>query len=212
MATYPENVDEASVLPPWWVILLYGIVALILGLFLVTSPKMTILTLVEFLGFYWVVSGIISIVEIFLTRSNVGWKILHGAVGILAGLTVLLNPVASAIFIPSLIALVVAIEGIIIGITSIIRAFKEHSWGMGFLGVLSFLIGLGLLVSPYFGALPLSILFGVLAIIGGVAAIILSFRARAEERSSSLSHPNPTYQQVPVTGPDEKPDSEEYTE
>ena len=43
---------------PWWVVLLEGIIALILGIFFLTSPYMTLLVLVTFLGAYWFVSGI----------------------------------------------------------------------------------------------------------------------------------------------------------
>ena len=159
---------------PWWVVLLTGIAALILGFLLLTEPGMTTLALVQFLGVYWFVAGIFSIVEIFLNSHNWGWKLVLGIIGILAGITILRHPVTSAIFIPSLIVIFVAIEGIIFGFVSVVRAFSEHSWGMGILGALSVVFGFLILFSPQVATLALPVVIGILAIVGGIVAIVNS--------------------------------------
>ena len=53
----------------WWVFLLQGIAAFLLGVMLLTAPGATLLTLVTFLGFYWIVSGVLSFVQMFVDRS-----------------------------------------------------------------------------------------------------------------------------------------------
>ena len=150
---------------------------------------MTILTLVQFLGAYWFIAGIFSIVEIFFNSHHWGWKLALGIIGILAGLTILRHPVTSAIFIPTLIVYIVAFEGIIFGIVLFIRAFTEHSFGMGILGVLSVLFGIGILFAPAFSVFTITFLISILAIIGGVVAIVMSFRVRGEERAAAPSQP-----------------------
>ena len=211
MTTYPDNIDSVQNEVPWWVILLTGITALILGLLIVTSPAMTILTLVQFLAVYWLIGGIYWIVEIFFNSHNWGWKLAGGIIGILAGLTILKHPITSGIFIPALVIFFVAIEGIIMGIVSIFRAFREHSWGLGFLGILSILFGVAIFLAPLIAAQVLTLFVGIMAIIGGISAIFMSIRVHGEERRPALSQPTPTYQQVPVTGPDETetPESKE---
>ena len=41
----------------WWLFLLQGIAAIILGLMLITAPGATLLVMVTFLGFYWLIEG-----------------------------------------------------------------------------------------------------------------------------------------------------------
>jgi uncharacterized membrane protein HdeD (DUF308 family) len=53
----------------WWFFLLEGIAGIILGILLLTDPGATILVLVTFLGFYWLVMGILALVRMFIDRS-----------------------------------------------------------------------------------------------------------------------------------------------
>jgi hypothetical protein len=50
----------------WWVFLLQGIAGILLGLMLIAAPGATLVTLVLFLGFYWIVSGVLSLVQVFV--------------------------------------------------------------------------------------------------------------------------------------------------
>ncbi|MBK7916549.1 MAG: DUF308 domain-containing protein [Chloroflexi bacterium] len=43
---------------PWWAVLIQGISALIIGILLITNPAMTTIVLVQFVGIYWLISGI----------------------------------------------------------------------------------------------------------------------------------------------------------
>ena len=47
----------------WWLFLLQGIAAIILALMLLTAPGQTLLVMVTFLGFYWLIEGILSLVR-----------------------------------------------------------------------------------------------------------------------------------------------------
>jgi uncharacterized membrane protein HdeD (DUF308 family) len=44
----------------WWVFLLQGFAGIILGLMLVTQPGATIAALTIFLGFYWLITGLLD--------------------------------------------------------------------------------------------------------------------------------------------------------
>ena len=69
----------------WWLVLLEGIVAVIVGIFLITNPASTLIFLVTFLGIYWLVTGVINLITLFWNRSQWGWKLFTGIVGIIAG-------------------------------------------------------------------------------------------------------------------------------
>ena len=53
-----------SVTIPWWLILPEGIAAVIIGIFLLTAPGITLLFLVQVTGFFWLIGGILRIVSI----------------------------------------------------------------------------------------------------------------------------------------------------
>jgi uncharacterized membrane protein HdeD (DUF308 family) len=77
---------------PWWLVLLEGIAAIILGLLLLTAPQATLLVLVQLLGIYWLVKGIFQIISIFIDSSRWGWKLFAGILGIVAGIIILGHP------------------------------------------------------------------------------------------------------------------------
>jgi len=163
---------------PWWLVLLEGIFAVIIGISLLSQTAMTVSIIVRILGLYWLFGGILAIVSIFFNRTNWGLKLLAGIVGIIAGLLVILNPVISTILVPSLIVSLIAIGGLIIGLIDLVRAFKGAGIGTGVLGILSFVLGLLILLNPIYATIASAIVVGLVAIGGGVIAIIMAFRLR----------------------------------
>jgi uncharacterized membrane protein HdeD (DUF308 family) len=165
---------------PWWVVLIQGIAALILGVFLLTQPLMTTLVLVQFIGLYWLIAGIFSIIGIFIRKGEPwGWALFSGIVGILAGLVILgMGAFAAALLVSTTFVIVLGLWGIIIGIVNLIQAFKGGGWGVGILGALSIIFGILLIMRPVAAALALPWVFGIFGIVGGIIAIIAAFRLR----------------------------------
>lgn len=163
---------------PWWLVLIQGIAALIVGFFLLISPGMTAVVLVSFLGLYWFISGIFGIVSIFIDKTAWGWKLFSGILGIIAGIVILQHPLWSTVLVPTTLVWLLGFLGIIIGVTNLIQAFQGGGWGIGILGVLSILIGFFLVFNPLAGALALPLVLGVFGIVGGIAAIVMAFRLR----------------------------------
>jgi uncharacterized membrane protein HdeD (DUF308 family) len=167
---------------PWWVILLVGGAAVILGALLLTAPGATVAFLVQVLGWYWLVSGLFSIVSIFVSSQQWGWKLAAGALGIIAGLLVISHPLWSAVLIPTVLTLLLGIYGIIAGAVLLIGSFRGAGWGAAVLGVLAILLGVALIVAPFVATGAIIITAGILAVVGGVLAIISSFGMRREQR------------------------------
>jgi uncharacterized membrane protein HdeD (DUF308 family) len=86
----------ASASVPWWLLLIQGIAAVILGVLLLAAPAATLVLMIQLLGAYWLVGGVFSLVSMFVDRTNWGWKLLGGIVAILAGLAVLQHPSGAA--------------------------------------------------------------------------------------------------------------------
>ena len=105
---------------PWWVVLLQGIAAIIIGFFLVSRPAAGAIFLVQVLGWYWLITGIISLVMIFVDSTGWGWKLVIGILGIIAGLYIIRNPLQGTLVAMSTFVILVAIQGIIIGVINLI--------------------------------------------------------------------------------------------
>jgi uncharacterized membrane protein HdeD (DUF308 family) len=175
---------------PWWLVLLEGIAAIIVGFLLLISPIRTTVWLVQIMGFYWLIVGILAIVNIFLDHSLWGWKLFSGILGILAGLIVIRNPWWSTVLVVSLLVIVLAVQALIQGVIKLFHSFNGGGFGAFVLGLLNIIIGVVLLFNTLIAASILPFVVGILAIIGGIAAIIGAFRMHGHAAS-------PTMQQSP---------------
>jgi len=182
MTTTATNATIEHVFIPWWAILIEGIFSLIVGILLLTDPLATTLVIVQFLGILWLVTGVMSIVGIFMDKSMWGWKLVSGIIGIFAGLAVMQHPIFSAFLVPTVLVTIMGINGLIIGVIGLVGAFKGGGWAAGILGVLSLIFGILLLGSPFIAGLALPWVYGVMALAGGILAIFAAFRQRRTEK------------------------------
>jgi uncharacterized membrane protein HdeD (DUF308 family) len=169
---------------PWWLTLIAGISALIIGAILLWAPAKTKIDtyqlLVAILGIYWLVEGIFEIIAIFIDHSMWGWKLFIGIISIAAGAYILSYPIASGLALPKIFALVLGIWGLMYGIILLIMAFSGGGWGAGILGVLGIIFGLALIINYTATGMGISMVWSaaVLGVIGGIALIVQAFRQR----------------------------------
>ena len=176
MATTLLQTQQSEI---WWVFLLEGIAAIIFGALLLAAPGNTLVALVVFLGFYWLFTGVLELVRMFVDRSVPWiWSLLIGVLGIVAGILVLNHPLFAAMVLPTTLVIYLGVLGLVIGVLEIIGGFMGGGIGSFILGVINLLIGLLLLSSPMTAALAIPLVFGVLLLIEGVALIIWAFRVR----------------------------------
>jgi uncharacterized membrane protein HdeD (DUF308 family)/predicted flap endonuclease-1-like 5' DNA nuclease len=162
--------------------LIEGIALILLGLLFLARPVITGFVVVQILGIYFLISGIVSIVTIFTNRGHTGWKLFSGIVGIIAGLLVLAYPVWSLFLIPTTLVIVIALFGIVLGVVALLQAFQGGGWGVGILGVVMILFGLFLLFNPFAAALGLPFVLGIVGVVGGLLVVIMSFSLRSAEK------------------------------
>ncbi len=166
---------------PWWLVMIAGIAMFIIGLLILISPGRTLLIVVQLLGIYWLVTGILSLVSLCIDRTLWGWKLVSGILGILAGLIVIRDPLWSAVLVPSVLIIFLAIDALVIGVAQVIHAFGGGGFGLALLGILNVIFGLILLFNPLIGVLALPIILGIVALIGGILIAIRAFVSRRQE-------------------------------
>lgn len=160
---------------PWWVLLLWGILAIVLGYMFLSSPGITTELLITFMGAFWLIGGLFSIASLFLDRTNMGWKLFLAVIDIIAGILILMYPLYSTVFILGFFIIFVGFYACFIGGSYLFQAFRTKDAGSGVLGVISIVFGLLLLAHPLLSAGLLPLLAGVFCFLGGISAIISSF-------------------------------------
>ena len=172
----------------WWIILVEGILAIILGLFLLASPVKTAAALTLALGIYWIIIGILDLVSLFRDRTAWGWRLFIGIIALLAGLVIVSGfigndrPLAEALATTAAVgvafAWVIGFMAVIYGIVALIAAFRGGGWGAAIMGVLGILFGLLILGNTLIAAASLPIALGILFIFGGLFMLVVAFRMR----------------------------------
>jgi uncharacterized membrane protein HdeD (DUF308 family) len=169
---------------PWWLTLIIGILAFVVGAILLWAPAKskveTYQLLIAVLGLYWLISGIVDIVSMFTDHTAWGWKLFMGIVSIIAGGTILMYPVAAGVALPRIFVLILGLWGLMEGTVLLIMAFKGGGWGAGILGVVMIIFGF-ILIGDYSSlgsGLAMVWVAAVWGLIGGVIMIIQAFQQR----------------------------------
>ncbi len=165
----------------WWLVVLRGVAAIILGIIAFAMPGEALLTLILFWGAFAMVDGVLAIIAAVKGGNPMPrwWLAIVGIAGITAG--------ALTFLIPGLAALVlltfIAVWAIVLGVMEIIGAIKlrkeiQGEWLLILNGAISVLFGLVLLWRPVTGALALIYIIGFYAIVLGVIYVIFGLKMR----------------------------------
>jgi uncharacterized membrane protein HdeD (DUF308 family) len=163
----------------WWIYLLYGTAAILLGLMLVTAPGITLLALTPFLGLYWLISGVLALVRTFIDRSVPWiWSLLVGILGIAAGLFVLRHTLVAALTVPAAIVIVLGMQALVMGALDIVGGLTGGGIGSFVLGGINILLGVLLLAAPLVAFLAMPIVFGAILLVQGIVLVSWAFHVR----------------------------------
>lgn len=176
----PSNAEIAASMGsmPWWLVLVWGLMAIIIGIMLITTPVITTYYLILFMGAYWFVGGIFTLISLFQDKSNMGWKIFLALISILAGIAIMTYPMWGTLIVLTMLVFLIGFWGLLIGGTKLYEAYRSKDAGAGILGFLSIIFGIILLIFPYGAAFALPLIAGIFALMGGISAAVFSFRIK----------------------------------
>lgn len=165
----------------WWVLLLYGVFAILFGLLAILSPVGTAAALTWSLGLLAIIEGVISAFAWF-DRDSVlprGWLVLYAVLSLIFGVLALMNPLTMA----SALILLLAVWLVVGGIYRIVFAIQvrkeiEGEWLLIVSGVLAIVLGLMFVASPVAGLVVTTVWIGIAALVYGCIQIFAAFRLR----------------------------------
>ncbi|MDR2039922.1 MAG: DUF308 domain-containing protein [Bacteroidales bacterium] len=169
----------------WWVSLLVGILALILGIWSIATPDVTLVALTYVFIFAFFISGILEIVFAISNReihSGWGWTLASGIIDLLFGILLLALPL------PLITTILIYFVGFWILFRSIwaigdsvqLQRFGVKGWGwlLAF-AILSIIFSFFFLISPMFGGVFIVAFVSVAFISYGIFRIYLSIKLRS---------------------------------
>ncbi|WP_424629496.1 HdeD family acid-resistance protein [Bradyrhizobium sp. SYSU BS000235] len=167
----------------WWLVLLRGIAALVLGVLAFVWPGITLVSLILLWGIYALADGLFAMGAAIAGRGGGlvprWWLAIVGIAGVLAGILTFVWPGLTA----QILLLMIACWAIVIGVMQIWGAIQlrkeiEGEWLLILSGLLGIAFGVVLLSRPGIGALAVVWMIGCYAIITGVDYIALAFKLR----------------------------------
>jgi uncharacterized membrane protein HdeD (DUF308 family) len=198
MSTDPGRASELqraltqSIREHWVLFLIEGIILVVLGLLAIIIPPIATIAVTIFLGWLFLISGIVGLVTTFWARHAPGfwWSLLSAVLAIAAGIVLLGWPVPGAVSLTLLLIAFFIIEGVL----SILYAFehkKELSgrWGWMLISgiidlILAAIIWAGL---PGTAAWALGLLVGINMLFGGSAMIAMALHARSADPAAATA-------------------------
>ncbi|HII98141.1 MAG TPA: hypothetical protein HA272_02470 [Methanoregula sp.] len=169
---------------PWWLLLLWGILTLLVGFMFLMNPGQTMEFFIIFLGAYWLVSGLFTIASLVIDRSNMGWKLFLSVINILAGILILMHPFYATFFAVGFLIIFIGFWACFIGAAHLFQAFTTKDAGNGVLGIISIIFGLLLLINTVVAIVMLPYVFGGFAVVSGLASIYVAFMAKGAQAAS----------------------------
>ena len=166
----------------WQALLVAGLVALVLGVLVLVWPGASLLAAGVLFGLNLLFSGVMQLVAAFGTHATASLRVLafiSGALSILLGLFCFRGATQSIL----LLALWIGIGWLFRGITQTVAAASDpampaRGWQV-FLGIVSAVAGVVLIVSPLESVAVLTLLGGIWLIAVGAAEIVTAIQIRS---------------------------------
>jgi len=184
---FPAGSLFGSLARNWWVVLLFGLLAIVFGVLTVMSPVRTAALLAMWLGVMALVEGVVVLVAAFSGSAPVSrrWAVFYALVSIAFGVLALINPLATA----SVLLLFLAAWLVVGGIYRIIFAIRVRKqirgeWMLVLSGLLAVALGVMFALNPLSGLIVTSLWIGALALVYGVLQVIAAFRLRSLGKSA----------------------------
>jgi uncharacterized membrane protein HdeD (DUF308 family) len=167
----------------WWVLLLNGLVAIAFAVMVLAWPGITLWALVILFGVYALIDGFTAIMASIAGKDEAGksWGqlLLVGIISVLAGVAAIVWPGLTALALLFMIAIWAIVRGIMQIVAAVrLRKLIDNELLLGLAGAASVLFGILLIARPGSGALAVTWLISLFAMVHGILLVSLAFKLR----------------------------------
>ena len=167
----------------WWLLSLFGVAALGVGIFFVVSPHETLSTFTAIAGIFVLIDGVIAIVaSIFGSGEGRGLLALIGVLSAIAGLILIKKPFETLV----VFTLIVGVWFVVAGIVRVVSAFasRDARGANIVIALLDLTAGAVILAWPDLGLATLAVIIGIVLIVRGGLFIAAGWQLRTLGRAT----------------------------
>ena len=184
MKTYDLYERAMEPVKHWWMYLVIGVLAFILGVFMLVNPAITYEMMTLLLGLALLVFGVIEMIvgffsrNLFVSRAAV---IIGAVLNIVLGILLAANPGIAALTIPLILGMWMLYQSfMIISYAGDLKNFKVKGYGLTlFCGIVLLILAILILLRPMtWGVVTVSVYIALSFIIYGLAEIVSAFRLK----------------------------------
>lgn len=181
-----ENIDFNSLkssVKYWWLSLILGILLIVMGFWVMNTPRESYITLAIFFSWLLFFKGIMEMVFAISNKDSLkgwGWYLAGGLVDFILGGFLTFNPNITMAILPFLVGFWMMFGGV----SSIATAFEFKSydskgWGwLMFVGIITIIFSILIIYNPILGGFYLVFMTAFALISFGIFRIMLSFRLK----------------------------------
>jgi uncharacterized membrane protein HdeD (DUF308 family) len=161
----------------WWVFLVRGILFVLTGIYMISSPTTSYVALGFFFGLVILLAGVSELLHSYRGRneSSRSWHLMIGLIDIILGVVLMSHISASVTVLRIIVGIWFLFRGIsLLGFSGILG----KSWVLSLGGVLTLLFGLLVLFNPAFGSMTIILWIAFAFILTGLFNILLAFRLK----------------------------------
>jgi uncharacterized membrane protein HdeD (DUF308 family) len=178
----------------WWLNFVRGIAALMLGIGLLLPVEVILeadrvqVLLLQFIGIYLLISGVMSLIWGFSNRRRLGLWLMAGVLGIVGGSAFFLRSTLEDTLSPTILTAIFGFIMLLAGLMHIFGGFRlgekfgrRWSWGHLFLGLVEMGIGLLVFLSIFISVENLRVLLSFWGLVAGAGLIADGVRMRNQK-------------------------------
>ncbi len=179
MATFFKTVRNT--VKYWYLPAIIGVLFILLGIYLFTTPLETNLTLTVFFSVSFLVAGVSEIVFSIQNKEELegwGWYLTSGIFSSLIGLVLVTWPEIAATTLPFFVGFTLLFRSFqALGFAFDLKNYGALNWGnLAILSVLGIIFSFMLIANPIFTGLSLVVMTALSFIFIGISSIVLSFQ------------------------------------
>lgn len=169
----------------WWMYLIIGLMALVLGIFMLGSPAITYELLTLLLGVALILFGVIQLVVAMLSKNffvSRAAAIIGAILDIVLGVLLAANPGIAAITLPLILGMWMMYKSfMMISYAGDLRGFRIKGYGFTmFCGIVLLILSVMILLRPItIGMMTVAIYIALSFIIYGLSEIVSAFRLKS---------------------------------
>ena len=161
----------------WWLLILFGVAVLGVGIFFVASPHETLSTFTVIAGIFLLVDGVLAIIaSIFGRGEGRGMLAMIGVLSAIAGLVLIKKPFGTLV----VFVLILGVWFIVAGTVRFVAAFGEPEGRAGniAIAILDVIAGIVILSWPGPSLATLAVIIGIVLIFRGTLWIVAGWELR----------------------------------